>query len=201
MVRVIAGTAGGLTLMVPKGDRTRPTADRIKESVFGILGGEVVGRRALDLFAGSGALGIEALSRGAEFGCFVERDVRTVALLRENLERTHLSGRAAVLPADALSALKGPCATQFDLVFADPPYRRGFIAKLAAALRNSSWLLDDALLVIEHHILEEIPPAPTKPDNAPGDGQTHFRAGDLRAVRRMTYGETAVTFARWTSRR
>lgn len=201
MVRVIAGTAGGLTLKVPKGGRTRPTADRIKESLFGILGGEVVGRRALDLFAGSGALGIEALSRGATFACLIERDPRTVALIRENLQHTRLAERAEVVTADALRALQAPCAAPFDLVFADPPYGRGFIAKLAAALRKSSWLLDDALLVIEHHFLEEIPPDPTNPDNTPEDGQTHFRAGDLRAVRRMNYGETAITFARWTARR
>jgi 16S rRNA (guanine966-N2)-methyltransferase len=117
-VRVVAGEFRGRRLAAPRGARTRPTADKVREALFSMLG-DVSGARVLDLYAGSGALGIEALSRGAESALFVERDARAAAVIRRNLDAVGV--QAAVLQRDALAFLRqeqGP----FDLVFVDPPY-------------------------------------------------------------------------------
>ncbi|MDG2124071.1 MAG: 16S rRNA (guanine(966)-N(2))-methyltransferase RsmD, partial [Verrucomicrobiales bacterium] len=119
-MRVIAGESGGVPLKVPK-TVTRPTADRVREAVFSILAERVVGARVLDVFAGSGALGIEALSRGAESAVFVEQNRGACEVLRGNLEKTGLVGWAGVVCGDALKCV-GKLGREFDLVFADPPY-------------------------------------------------------------------------------
>ena len=123
-MRVIAGSAGGLSLTVPE-SVTRPTTDRVREALFSSLGDRVIDAEVLDLYAGSGALGIEALSRGAHTALFVETDERAAAALRRNLERTHLE--AEVRNTTVASFLRGPSlgsASGFDLIFADPPYAR-----------------------------------------------------------------------------
>jgi 16S rRNA (guanine966-N2)-methyltransferase len=117
-VRVVAGEFKGRRLHAPRGSRTRPTADRVREALFSMLG-DVSGARVLDLYAGSGALGIEALSRGAESALFVERDQAALAALRRNLEA--VGARADVRRQDVLRFLARPEGT-FDLVFCDPPY-------------------------------------------------------------------------------
>jgi 16S rRNA (guanine966-N2)-methyltransferase len=118
-VRVIAGELGGRRLRAPRGAATRPTSDRVREALFSMLG-DVGGLRVLDLFAGSGALGIEALSRGAAHATFVERSAPALAALRANLASLRLEARARVHAGDALTALRG--AGPYDLVFLDPPY-------------------------------------------------------------------------------
>ncbi len=123
-MRVIAGTLGGRRLKAPPGRRTRPTSDRVREALFSILG-DPAGQRVLDLFAGSGALGIEALSRGAERAVFVERDARAAATLRENLDALGLGSEVAELRrGEALSALRTAAerGELYDLVLIDPPY-------------------------------------------------------------------------------
>jgi 16S rRNA (guanine966-N2)-methyltransferase len=118
-VRVIAGAYGGRTLKAPKGDATRPTSDRVREALFSILGDRVQDARVLDLFAGSGALGLEALSRGAQSVTFVDDDRAAIAAIKANLAA--LKARAEVRQSDALRFLSG--ALQYDLIFLDPPYR------------------------------------------------------------------------------
>jgi 16S rRNA (guanine966-N2)-methyltransferase len=124
--RVIAGSVGGLLLRAPDGQDVRPTADRVKEAMFNALGslGALEGASVLDLFAGSGALGIEALSRGAERAVFVERSRAAVRTVRDNLERTGLTDRAEVIAAEAVGFVTrdDDRAGAFDLVLADPPY-------------------------------------------------------------------------------
>ena len=119
-MRVITGTARGVPLKAPKGIDTRPTMDQVKEGIFSAIQFEVEGRRALDLFAGSGQLGIEALSRGAAHCTFVDKGREPIAVIRENLKKTRLEERAEVVQADYSSYLK-TCRTQFDLILLDPP--------------------------------------------------------------------------------
>ena len=121
-MRVVAGSARGRRLVVPAGSATRPTADRVREATFNALGslGVVEGASVLDLFAGSGAMGIEALSRGAASATFVDRDQRALAAVRANLDATGLGGRATVVRADAARWLPGP--GRVDLAVLDPPY-------------------------------------------------------------------------------
>jgi 16S rRNA (guanine966-N2)-methyltransferase len=127
-VRVVAGSFKGRRLVAPRGTRTRPTADRVREALFSILG-DVSDLRVLDLFAGSGALGIEALSRGAESAVFVERDAKALAAIERNLAAVGAEARILREPAERfLATAKGP----YDLVFCDPPY--DFASRLAGAL-------------------------------------------------------------------
>ncbi len=118
-MRVVAGTYGGRRLRAPRGSRTRPTADRVREALFSMLG-DLAGARVLDLYAGSGALGIEALSRGAESAVFVDRDPAAVAAITRNLNDLGVAG-AEVVRRDAVAFLAGR-ERSFDLVFCDPPY-------------------------------------------------------------------------------
>lgn len=135
-VRVVAGSARGRRLTTPPGAATRPTADRVREATFNALGslGAVEGAAVLDLFAGSGAMGIEALSRGAASATFVDSDARALAAVRANLDATDLAGRASVVRADAFRWLRG--AGPFDLAVLDPPYATddGAWAQLLGAL-------------------------------------------------------------------
>jgi 16S rRNA (guanine966-N2)-methyltransferase len=145
-VRVVAGEFKGRRLHAPRGRRTRPTADRVREALFSILG-DVSGLRVLDLFAGSGALGIEALSRGAEAAVFVDDDRRAVTAIRRNLEAVGV--RAEVHRRDVLAFLADAGAGTYDLVFADPPYdsATGLGSRLSERLPDL--LTDDARIVTE----------------------------------------------------
>lgn len=144
-MRVVAGRFKGRRLAAPRGTRTRPTADRVREALFSMLG-DVGGARVLDLYAGSGALGIEALSRGAVSAVFVERDPRAVAAIERNVEP--LGVEATVARADALRWLER-AEGQFDLVFCDPPY--DVASRLAGPLaeRLAAVIADDARIVTE----------------------------------------------------
>lgn len=142
-VRVVAGTAGGLRLVAPAGQTTRPTSDRVREATFNALGsmGVIDGARVLDLFAGSGALGIEALSRGAAHATFVDHDVRARQAVTANLDATGLAARATVVAGDAFAHLTSRSG-DVDLVLLDPPYRFDRWDDLFAAL-------PDAVVVVE----------------------------------------------------
>jgi 16S rRNA (guanine966-N2)-methyltransferase len=120
-MRVIAGSAGGIRLDVPKTD-VRPTMDRVKAAIFSSLGEEIIGARVLDLFAGTGALGIEALSRGAASALFVEDNSAAIAAIERNLARTRLEGR--IRRQDVFGFLRSPRGESFNIIFADPPYEK-----------------------------------------------------------------------------
>lgn len=145
-MRVVAGAFKGRTLHAPRGHRTRPTADRVREAVFSMLG-PIDGLRVLDLFAGSGALAIEALSRGASEAVLVERDPRAIAAITRNVEAT--GAAAAVRRRDVLAYLRDEGEGPFDLVFVDPPYDAA--SRLAAPLGEAlpRVVSQDALIVIE----------------------------------------------------
>jgi 16S rRNA (guanine966-N2)-methyltransferase len=132
MLRIVAGTLGGRRLKAPAGRATRPTSDRVREALFSILG-DLTGDRVLDLFAGSGALGIEALSRGAAEAVFVDDDPKAIAAIRDNLEALDLT--AKIHKRDALAYLSNASDGPFDLVFLDPPYSSA--SELAGPLSGS----------------------------------------------------------------
>jgi len=175
-MRIIAGSSGGIRLFVPKTD-VRPTMDRVKAAIFDSLGERVIGARVLDLFAGTGALGIEALSRGAASATFVERDPRAVAAIERNLAQAHLTGR--IRKQDVFEFLqRASTAETYDLVFADPPYERSQLGPCFTSLllRNHHLplrLTSEGLFVLEKRPGEKLP------------------ATDLwEVLRRRTYGAT-----------
>ena len=152
-LRVIAGTAKGRKLLSPKGDKlTRPTTDKVKEAIFGKLQFRLPSSRVLDLFAGSGALGIEALSRGAEHAIFVDCADEAIANIKQNLTATNLLEQATIFKMPAMEALRRLSAseTQFDFIFLDPPYAAGLYEEVIDEILSKKLLKADGLLVIEH---------------------------------------------------
>lgn len=147
-MRIITGSAKGCNLKTPKGMSTRPTSDRVKESLFSILGKDVYGR-VLDIFAGTGGLGLEALSRGADSCIFIDK--ATADIIRENAAHTRLAERCRVLKGDVFAWLRHleAAGEKFDLVFCDPPYHHGLAHRALELLDDSSLLAEDAILVVE----------------------------------------------------
>jgi 16S rRNA (guanine966-N2)-methyltransferase len=183
--RVIAGTARSIRLDAP-GPGTRPLADRVKQTLFAILEPDLPRARFLDLFAGSGAAGIEALSRGAAHATFVERDQRAIGTIRTNLARTGLDGadRATLVRADALVWLRDPdrvAGTPYDVVLIDPPYDE--VETMMTALEGVSAVVTRNARVVAKHFWRTAPP-PT--------------VGLLASERERRFGDTALTFYRPT---
>ena len=174
-MRVIAGVARGHPLVAPRDRGTRPITDRVKETLFGILGDRVPDARVLDLYAGSGAIGIEALSRGAAHATFVERARPALEALRANLERTHLADLASVIAQSVERFLAGTSGEPWDLVFLDPPYELRAIVAPPRALEPH--LAPDAMVVIKHFWRTEVPEVP-----------------GLQSVRQRRFGETMLSF-------
>jgi 16S rRNA (guanine966-N2)-methyltransferase len=164
-MRVVGGRLRGRTLVAPKSQAIRPTADRLREALFNILahayGDPVAGARVLDLFAGTGALGIEALSRGAAFALFVDDDADARALIRENVAALGLGGTSRIFRRDATKLGLVHPLEPFSLAFLDPPYGRGLAEQALTSAREGGWLTPDALIVVEES---------TKADFAAPDG-------------------------------
>ena len=155
-MRIIGGKFRGRRIMAPSGDATRPTTDRVRESLFNILAHQAdfswEGARGLDLFAGSGALGLEALSRGAAFCLFVDHNTAARGAIRDNIEELGLFGQTRLhrRSAEQLGRKPAGVGDPFDLVFMDPPYRQGLIVSVLQGLLAGDWLSAHALLVAEH---------------------------------------------------
>jgi 16S rRNA (guanine(966)-N(2))-methyltransferase RsmD len=180
-LRVISGKLKGKKLFSAKGLSLRPTSDRVRESVFDILHGTVGGRRVLDLFAGTGAMGIEALSRGAVSAVFLENDPTSLAVLRRNLSACRLEGVSKVLAEEVeggLSFLEGR-GEGFELIFLDPPYGKGLVRKTLGRLAESGLLGSETLVVAEHSSAEEVE-----------------RISLLQRVDFRKYGRTRISFFR-----
>lgn len=148
-MRVISGTAKSLRLKTIEGDSTRPTTDRIKETLFNIIGCDVIDSRFLDLFAGSGGIGIEALSRGALFCDFVDNNPKCINVIKENLRFTHLDNKAQVIKNDVISYIKGYSNKSYDIIFIDPPYRAGFEADVLNNLYHSELCNENTIVILE----------------------------------------------------
>ena len=154
-MRVITGKARGVALKTPDGLHTRPTADRVKEALFSIIQFDVPGARVLDLFAGTGQLGIEALSRGAASAVFVDEREDACTLVKENLRRTKLYEQGSVVRSDYLSFLKN-CKNQFDLIFLDPPYAEVFLENSLKFITEIDILRDGGIIVAERPLGKEL---------------------------------------------
>jgi 16S rRNA (guanine966-N2)-methyltransferase len=184
-MRIVAGKFRGRPLRAPEGSDTRPTSDRVRESVFNVLGHgiegpELVGARVIDLFAGTGALGLEAISRGAAYTLFVEEAAGARAAIRDNVEAMGLTGETRIFRRDATSL--GPAGTMapFAFAFLDPPYGKGLAELALASLAEGGWLVPGAIAIVEER--RDVTLAPP----------AGFTMLDNR-----TYGDTAVTFLRW----
>lgn len=158
-IRVIAGAAKGRRLKMVPGDTTRPVMDRVKEALFNILGRGIVGSSFLDLFAGTGSVGIEALSRGAGRVVFIDRHPLAIRTIHENLERTRLADRAEVLRADSLVYLRHPRPETFEYVYVAPPQYKGVWKEVLLALdENRAHLQPEGVVIvqIDPHEREEV---------------------------------------------
>lgn len=153
-LRVITGTARGRVLKTLEGEDVRPTTDRVKEAIFSIIQFEIEGREVLDLFAGSGQLGIEALSRGAAYATFTDLNKEAVAVIKNNLLTTGLHKNSAVLQSDATTFLRNS-KKKFDIIFMDPPYSKGILQKTLPFAVDA--INDGGVIVCEHPYGEEMP--------------------------------------------
>jgi len=182
-MRIVGGRHRGRALSAPKSQAIRPTADRLRESLFNILshayGDPVTGARVLDLFAGTGALGLEALSRDAAFVLFVDNGAEARALLRANVEALGAGGASKVYRRDAVQLGPASPMSPFSLAFLDPPYGKGLAEKALVSAREGGWLAPQALVVVEEAAdLTLIPP----------DG--------FEQIERREYGDTQLVFLR-----
>jgi len=182
-VRIVAGRFRGAALATPKGHAIRPTSDRVREALFNILshgiGAEIEGARVLDLFAGTGALGFEALSRGAAFALFVEDNAEARALIRRNSDALGVMGDTRIYRRDATKLGDAGTLAPFGLVFADPPYGKGLGEKALAAAAAGGWLRPHALAVLEERTQAVFAPP-----------------SSFDLLDRRTYGGTAIYFMR-----
>mgnify|MGYP005840509459 CR=1 FL=1 len=159
LMRIISGTSKGRKLVTPRNRAIRPTSDRVKESLFNILQDKLEGKIVLDLFAGTGNLGIEALSQGAKKVVFVEKERRALSLIQRNLDQFGLEEQAEIFHRDVNRAIGffNKRGDRFDLILMDPPYERGLIRKTLLKLSSQRIYHKDSILVIEHHRGEPLP--------------------------------------------
>ncbi len=147
-MRVISGSARGKKLLCTEGLDVRPTLDRVKESIFNMIAFNISDSSVLDLFSGSGALGIEALSRGAKSAVFVDKSLTSLDITRKNLAMTHLEGKATVIKQDALDFVRST-AQKFDIIFLDPPYESSIYDDIIREIKNSDVLNPSGLIIVE----------------------------------------------------
>ena len=149
MMRIITGRAKGIRLNTLEGAETRPTAERVKEAVFSMLQFDIEGRKVLDLFAGSGQMGLEAISRGASEAIFVERSEAAVKIIKQNIEKTRLTPFCSVIRSDCLDFIKRNRGDKFDIIFLDPPYASGLYIPVLKSLNEYGCLKPTTVLVCE----------------------------------------------------
>lgn len=182
-MRVVGGSLKGRPLKSPGSHAIRPTSDRLRETLFNILvhsyGNPMEGGRVIDLFAGTGAMGIEALSRGAQFALFVDEGTEACAIIRANVTSLDLAGSTRILRRDARKLGPATETERFNLAFLDPPYNKGLVAPTLTALRDGAWLSRDALVVIEEAAQAEV----SLPEG-------------FVLIEARCYGDTQVVFAR-----
>lgn len=182
-MRVITGSARGHNLKAPKGENTRPTTDRIKEALFSIIGIIDESSTVLDLFSGSGAIGIEFLSRGAGSACFIDSDSESVKIIKENLEKTKLIEKSVVYKNGVEKGIKtlGNKDMKFDYIFLDPPYNKELVMKTLENINNKNLLKNNGVVIIEHETRLDLP-----------EKSFNLVKADYRK-----YGDTSISFYRF----
>ncbi len=205
-MRIIAGRFRGRRLSAPRGMKIRPTADRVRESLFSIIAARVKGARVLDLFAGTGALGLEALSRGAASALFVDTGRPAIAAIRNHIKMLGVSDQCRVIRRDARDTNRLvpllPGGKPADLIFMDPPYGRNLVPACLASLRASGLAAHDGLIIAEHHAADpwEINEAsgggiaPSAGQPAVDNGKTAETLSCLELVDQRRYGEIMISF-------
>lgn len=178
-VRVISGSARGLKLNTPGDDRVRPTTDRVKESMFNIVQDWVYDSQVLDLFAGSGALGIEALSRGASQAVFCDNSLDSIKIIKSNIEKARVADRSQIVSGDFKRCLRDMEAKNqsFDMIFVDPPYYKGLFEEVLDTIRSCKILKKGGIVIVEHDAKRPI-------------GQVE----GLEVYKEKKYGITMLTF-------
>lgn len=180
-MRIVGGEFRGRPLAAPRTASIRPTSDRTREAVFNVLAHRfperLEGARVLDLFAGTGALGLEALSRGASYGVFIEESAEGRGLIRTNVEAFGLTGRSKIFRRDATALGEAGTLTPFGLVFADPPYGKGLGERALHSAKAGGWIADGALCVVEEAAASPFQPGP-----------------DFRILEERVYGETVIRY-------
>jgi 16S rRNA (guanine(966)-N(2))-methyltransferase RsmD len=181
-IRVVAGSAKGRRLRLVPGEGTRPVRDQVKEALFNILAPQISGCSFLDLFAGTGSVGIEALSREASQSTFVEKDPRAIETIRDNLEHTGLSDRAKVIQGDVFAVIGAGSKDRFDLVYVAPPqYSRLWSRAVVSLDQRGDWLNPDAWVIAQIHPKEHEP----------------LQLRRLVEFDRRRYGKTMLVFYEW----
>ncbi len=185
-MRIITGRARGLQLTAPKNMDVRPTADRVKESLFNIIGSKIIGARVLDLFAGTGNLGLESWSRGAASVTFIDESRESLRLVNSNIAKCRAEKDCTVLKGSAVAVAERLYARgeRFDFAFCDPPYNKGWIEQVIAVLDKCPLLNDGGYLVVERSAHNELPELPAAMEN----------------VRSQKYGETIIDFIRYSAK-
>lgn len=182
-VRIIAGDARGARLKMVPGKHVRPTADRVKESLFSVIGPFFEGGKGLDLFAGTGSLGLEALSRGLHHMTFVDDSRASLETVKENVKLTKMVDRATLVKRDARAYVKTLAnETGYAVIFLDPPYHEGFYETMLTLIGEKKLLTEEGTLVVEHPSKLEIP----------------TEMAGLSAYRQLAYGDTAITLYEYT---
>ncbi|MDR1773700.1 MAG: 16S rRNA (guanine(966)-N(2))-methyltransferase RsmD [Clostridioides sp.] len=180
VMRIISGKVRGLKLETPKNDDIRPTTDRIKESVFNIINSYILDSEVLDLFSGSGSLGLECISRGAKKCVFVDSNKESINLLKKNIRKTRFEENSEVFNLDFRDALGqfGTKNKKFDLIFLDPPYHEGLFEEALQKIQKNNLIKEDSLIIVEHDTEDKLPDKIDK----------------LSKKDERKYGKTTITF-------
>jgi 16S rRNA (guanine(966)-N(2))-methyltransferase RsmD len=179
ILRVISGSAKGHGLKTIKGDATRPTSDKVKGAVYNIIAAHIDGSAVLDMFAGTGSMGIEALSRGASSAVFFDKSMQCCRIIKENLEHTKLTEKALVFNMDYASGINKMQleGRKFDIIIMDPPYNKNFIQEALKLLTKNDIIVDDGIIIAEHSVLDKLPES----------------CGKLKIIDTRKYGDTMIT--------
>jgi 16S rRNA (guanine966-N2)-methyltransferase len=182
-MRIITGRARGLKLTTPKNYNVRPTSDRVKESLFSILAGKISESRILDAFAGTGNLGLEAWSRGAEQVVFIDESITSLKLVKTNIAKAHAENEAKIIKGNALNIIEAlyKKGEKFDIVFSDPPYDKGLNEKIYKKLLDNPILKSGGTLVLEH---------------SAGENPLEYISADEK-IRTQKYGDTGISLIIW----